>query len=173
MSEIKTLEDLAEIEARANAATEGPWACINEPELSSVVATSMPDTDGKHYGIALIPHWSPECDSIDWNVKADNAKFIAAARTDVPALIAALRDGLAKLDEMCFELNSERAISARLEKRVEQLEEALAEWYLASDDDAAGAETAAHDRLIELATACAWAKQEANTVSSPACHCGR
>jgi len=138
MNEIKTLEDLAEIEARANAATEGPWACINEPELSSVVATSMPDTDGKHYGIALIPHWSPECDSIDWNVKADNAKFIAAARTDVPALCAALREAW---------------------ERIAELEGALAEWYLASDDYAEGAETAAHDRLNELAAECA-AKQE-------------
>ena len=65
---------LDEIEARANAATEGPWMGIRYPDgfLGRVIG-------GNGFGVAE-----------DFPDDAD-AEFIAHARTDVPALVAALR----------------------------------------------------------------------------------
>ena len=97
MNEIKTLEELTEIEARAAS------------------------------GCSVVGCWE-ELD--DWYI---------ACKEDVPALTAALREAW---------------------ERIAELEGALAEWYLASDDYAEGAETAAHDHLNELAAECA-AKREA------------
>ncbi len=65
---------LDEIEARTNAATEGPWMGIRYPDgfLGRVIG-------GNGFGVAE-----------DFPDDAD-AEFIAHARTDVPALVAALR----------------------------------------------------------------------------------
>lgn len=62
---------LNEIEARANAATEGPWDLIGGGEYVTPV------------GIMVAPD--------DGGVNGADAEFIAHARTDVPALVAALR----------------------------------------------------------------------------------
>lgn len=68
-----TEEELQEIEARANAATEGPWdAC-----LSSGVCRAPPGED-HHSSIGHI------------RTKQDQ-EFIAHARTDVPKLVAEVR----------------------------------------------------------------------------------
>ena len=65
---------LNEIEARANAATEGPWAGVRCPDgfLGRVIG-------GNGFGVAE-----------DFPDDAD-AEFIAHARTDVPDMAAALR----------------------------------------------------------------------------------
>ena len=78
---------LNEIEARANAATEGPWESDEyteiDPdgfyELSRVIAPD-PD-DGEDYAIGVV----------HVGILRPDANFIAHARTDVPALVAALR----------------------------------------------------------------------------------
>ena len=77
---------LNEIEARANAATEGPWR-------ASVVATYV-DADGRRRGKGGIypggePGPPPLFLTMDW--LATDAEFIAHARTDVPDMAAALR----------------------------------------------------------------------------------
>ena len=77
---------LDKIEARANAATEGPWR-------ASVVATYV-DADGRRRGKGGIypggePGPPPLLLTMDW--LATDAEFIAHARTDVPALVEALR----------------------------------------------------------------------------------
>ena len=61
---------LNEIEARTNAATEGPWELLGDGEY-----VSGP-------GILVAPD--------DGGVTSADAEFIAAARTDVPALLDAL-----------------------------------------------------------------------------------
>jgi hypothetical protein len=78
---------LDQIEARATAATEGPWRAL----------TTGPG-GGDHWyvvdngeSIALV-HAN---DGIDEDQREPDATFIAAAREDVPALIAALREVLA------------------------------------------------------------------------------
>lgn len=76
---------LDEIEARANAATTGPWShCLDElrnrtavhrigsSEVNADVAFTYRDRDGRGPGM-------------------QDAEFIAHARTDVPALVATLR----------------------------------------------------------------------------------
>ena len=78
---------LNEIEARANAATEGPWTPDEytevDPdgfyELSRVIA---PDPDGDDRCAIGVVHTG---------ILRPDADFIAHARTDVPALVAALR----------------------------------------------------------------------------------
>ena len=78
---------LDQIEARANAATKGPWESDEyteiDPdgfyELSRVIAPD-PD-DGEDYAIGVV----------HVGILRPDATFIAHARTDVPALVAALR----------------------------------------------------------------------------------
>ena len=71
-------EELTVIEQRANAATPGPWA-IYRDETWMVV--SIDATNG-----AVV---APEGDNLILSVT--DAEFIAAARTDIPALIAEIR----------------------------------------------------------------------------------
>lgn len=76
--------DLDAIEARANAATEGPWMVM--PPLCG------PDGQGVYQESSL----GPVCEVGDPYPRGDNRPqesmdFIAAARTDVPALVAEVR----------------------------------------------------------------------------------
>lgn len=71
---------LNEIEARANAATEGPWTTYTvTPHMGSEVLTAP--REGEDYGDYVVPEY----------IDTDNAAFIAHARTDVPDMAAALR----------------------------------------------------------------------------------
>ena len=80
--------DLDAIEARANAATPGPWLVLRGMDCTHVRAQ-----DG---------HFETGC--INWDGRdASDADFIAAARTDIPALIARVREQeqeIAKLREV-------------------------------------------------------------------------
>ena len=70
---------LDKIEARTNAATEGPWVTYTvTPHMGSEVLTAP--REGEDYGDYVVPEY----------IDMDNAEFIAAARTDVPALLDAL-----------------------------------------------------------------------------------
>lgn len=73
MSAPLTAERLAEIEARASAATPGPWW----PEHRGVMAEGVEIVD--------------DCAVAGWDAYPENQVFIAAARTDVPALVAEVR----------------------------------------------------------------------------------
>ena len=100
-----TPEELDAIEARANAATPGPWEWTR-PEfspssdchvlLSSSTTISYGQTarievhsDGSAYG-----EYNPDID-----VNGPDATFIAHARTDIPALVARVRELEAERDE--------------------------------------------------------------------------
>ena len=80
---------LTEIEARANAATEGPWEWEGEAKAewelgaNSLVPSRRPD-DPVLYGYGY------DASGIEVKTPAD-AEFIAHARTDVPDMAAALR----------------------------------------------------------------------------------
>ena len=83
-----TRPSLAGIEQRAAAATEGPWEATQDkcwgekyPSLSIQRVSEYTDYDPAHAG----------CEPLD----AEDVAFIAAARTAVPALTAAVRDVLA------------------------------------------------------------------------------
>jgi len=76
-----TPSELAAIEARANAATEGPWL-----ESGSQITASETDGDGRPW---------------PWMVASDLAPndcvFLACARADIPALVARVRELEAEL----------------------------------------------------------------------------
>jgi len=78
MSEIApplTDVELAEIEARANAATPGPWELCQSETHCHVVYP-----DDTHVGGVDGEHWWPA-----------DAEFVAHARTDIPRLLAEVR----------------------------------------------------------------------------------
>jgi len=86
--------DLAVIEARATAATDGPW----EPEPTRA-GDYMP-----YYGVkSLAKGWNVVHARVDWEgfghgSRQADAEFIAHARADVPALLAMVREQRAVLD---------------------------------------------------------------------------
>ena len=91
--------DLPAIEARAAAATEGPWRVVarsdDDPkdEFYEIGAFSNDGADDFQFAVvvpvALDRDYSTWCDGIQHE---PDAAFIAAARTDVPALVAAVRE---------------------------------------------------------------------------------
>lgn len=86
MTDQITAAELAEIEARATTATPGPW---------------IAEEDGLVWANRL-------GDPVSGSTEMENADFIAAARTDVPRLVAALRAAYAQLrayeSAICFEV---------------------------------------------------------------------
>lgn len=96
--------DLDAIEARANAATDGPWVVKHEPawEADNVqhpdvitVGAQMWEADDEPMTVCLVST-DHEDDPVD--VLLD-AEFIAHARTDVPALVAEVRRLWEALDD--------------------------------------------------------------------------
>ena len=95
---------LAAIEARAHAATEGPWKASDfgypgQDEPSSIIIHhgdfKWESIDGGEF-VAALP-WDAQ--------EALDATFIAYARTDVPALLAHVRDLEARLGRVADELH--------------------------------------------------------------------
>ena len=81
MTDQMTPERLDEIEARANAATQGPWEW--HPYMGSGATLAKPNRPFHELNILKTTD--------DWPPVAADAEFIAAARTDVPALLAEVR----------------------------------------------------------------------------------
>lgn len=77
---------LNEIEARANAATPGPWEAGCNDRHVLYVTTENEEFCAEH---------GPELYDSQGFFSDDDTEFIAHARTDVPALVAALRAVLA------------------------------------------------------------------------------
>ncbi|MGW6912517.1 hypothetical protein ACWGB8_01645 [Kitasatospora sp. NPDC054939] len=72
--------DLDAIKARADAATPGPWTADSHEIYQGTPDDCLPD-----------PTWIGETCNVDLpDHGAANARFIAHARVDVPALVAAL-----------------------------------------------------------------------------------
>lgn len=102
-----TDEQLAEIEARANAATAGPWGIERDP-ISGMWTVFDTDTkcgiiDKENSGCASDP--CPD----DVGFSRENAAFIAAAKSDIPALIAEVRRLKEELELSKLELACEHS----------------------------------------------------------------
>lgn len=88
--------ELDAIEARANAATPGPWTTERPTKTY----------EGFRCGVTIAATYGRQCiyaDPPGGQAPAADQRFIAAARADVPALVAEvrrLRDKLARLDEL-------------------------------------------------------------------------
>lgn len=77
-----SLEDLAEIEARCQAATPGPWEVLSDPQVACAWLNAASGEDNA--AIALFDYRSLE-------VNLANSHFAAAAREDLPRLTAEVR----------------------------------------------------------------------------------
>jgi predicted dithiol-disulfide oxidoreductase (DUF899 family) len=88
-------QELQAIEARCNAATPGPWG-EEKDDRSYIVIAPHPELGSCNCCIAEIDGWFSD------DSKRDCA-FIAAARADVPALLAEVRALRAKLDAVPVE----------------------------------------------------------------------
>lgn len=118
-----TPDQLAAIEARANAATPGPWrSMVIDADNATVWAGG--NTARTSYRIARV-----DCRA------ADNVEFVAAAREDVPALLAEVKRLTALLD------NAEQQLRY------------LAELARTADQETAEAYIV-HDSITDLITAC-------------------
>jgi len=102
--------NLDEIERRANAATPGPWR--DKHQVCSEVWGQAPDSQTCSMQIARVGH--AQFDAL-------NAAFIAAARTDVPALIARVRELEAECERM--KTFAAQSFSAIIRQEVEQMRE--------------------------------------------------
>lgn len=86
--------DLEAIEARANAATEGPWAAVLLSDVSDTSYVSMQDAeDGSSLDIGSCGIFPDGVQSIEKNQNQIHANilFCAHARQDIPNLIAEVR----------------------------------------------------------------------------------
>ena len=88
-----TPEQRAAIEALAEAATPGPWWADSWEIYGGTEDTPRYDEDGDKV-------WIAESCAGDWGQDTANGKFIAAARTAVPALLAALTEAEADRDRL-------------------------------------------------------------------------
>jgi hypothetical protein len=119
---------MAEIRARAEAATDGPW---REAVLGSEgYDVRAPDVIR---GASRIPRARPvaRCGQLDWDADKANAQFIAHARQDVPWL-------LAEVERLTAERDRARDLAARLEAQIARVE-ALAEDWRYKDEFGRGA----------------------------------
>ncbi len=98
--------DLAAIEARLSRATEGPWAYEHCGEGLYCIGLTHPPVNGRIEDVYNEDRreYEGKPDVVEFVAElarenaGDDARFIAAARTDVPALVARVRDLTAKLD---------------------------------------------------------------------------
>jgi hypothetical protein len=90
-------EQLAEIEARANAATEPPWFAEQDWAMRNIpgIHHAVVKKDGRRLNTIAITGEMGEHEA-----SALDSAFIAAARTDVPALLAHIRAQAAELAQL-------------------------------------------------------------------------
>jgi hypothetical protein len=153
--EAMKLLDLAAIRARCDAATRGPWSVstLTYPNgttvVDSITGAGEPqwcdygEGEGEWFTDSLV---LVETDAGVYGPTMPDAQFIAAARTDIPALLAYVHDleqELAENDRLRDAL-AERALTAeeRLEQRTRELDEARAQ--LAATDTDTGAPCDGH-----------------------------
>jgi len=103
-------DQLAAIQARADAASEGPWDAARGANADGTTYATTYAEKTEFLALSLnnnrYPLWLVASDSVIPAATGDgprakaNAEFIAHARTDVPALLALVREQAAKLDRL-------------------------------------------------------------------------
>lgn len=84
-------EQLDQIAARAERATEGPWDICGATHVWSPAGKANVASASEPQGRRDVGYEPPDYASGGLHQAAHNATFIAAARSDVPALVKALR----------------------------------------------------------------------------------
>jgi hypothetical protein len=103
------------IEARAEAATPGPWAIPN----ANVFRVIAPDAEHHNPPQGMTPPypWRVICEEGEADANGHDAIFIAAARSDVPDLVGLVRtlgEALRALDDARFDLGMMPGVGAAL-----------------------------------------------------------
>ena len=93
-----TPERLEEIRKRAEAATPGPWQ-VDDPPVGYLRIIGGVDGDVYDDG-SMKAIYTIVCDIHEDDDEQVNASFIANARQDIPDLLAALDDALARIAEL-------------------------------------------------------------------------
>lgn len=139
--------DRAAIKARAEAATPGPWSY--RPEILGLPNTTVMAENGQVGYVAVGHFLSPD------------AEFIAHAREDIPALLAALEEAereVAKITENRNEwahraMNIKHALG-RAERRIAAVEAAIANQPVFTNDGYGGLRMYGHaDFMSDLRAA--------------------
>lgn len=121
MSEHLTDAELDEIEARAEKATEGPWVAecgsSNSPCIDFVLTENIDPRLDDRASIAET-----------YTDEAENADFIASARTDVPRLVAEVRRLRAQVERLTVPLGESvaRTLDKRLAETIRERDEVRA-----------------------------------------------
>lgn len=119
-----TPEELAAIEQRANAATEGPWVVEHWDDQGRIHRPGSADTVASNGGTG------------DWDdVAGPNSAFIAAARTDVPVLLAEVRRQAEviellqrRMSEQCMYSAGLKECAAGLLAKLARVEALVVDW---------------------------------------------
>ena len=86
-----TPEQLAEIRARSEAATPGPWECIESFPPGEYALAARPPDEAFPLTLAVVGNDDA------WEDAEANTQFVAHARTDIPALLDYIEELEAKL----------------------------------------------------------------------------
>lgn len=149
--------DLDAIVARAEAATPGPWKAMCYVMRDGTLRRVEYDAGGLNEGAGFTVADMDAREGGDAQ-NASNAAFIAHARTDVPALVKALREAWAERDAAMAETNDGWQVTHALAGRVKMMREAADHWKAmlqerARERDAARAEAAQWKERAEAAEA--------------------
>jgi hypothetical protein len=107
-----TNEELDEIERRAQAATPGPWFATNTRNSRRDGSLSEHEYGKRPHTVSTDPEeagWEHDGGCDGYGISEVNARFIAHARTDIPALIAAVRERDVRIAKLEAERDGLRA----------------------------------------------------------------
>ena len=94
------MNEIQEIEARLEAATQGPWDVETIPETGESRVIVRSNTGDPMLDVSVAPH----------GVRAEDAEFIAHAPEDIQALIDEVTDLRMKLEAAQFQIEEVKAL---------------------------------------------------------------
>ena len=94
------MNEIQEIEARLEAATQGPWDVETIPETGESRVIVRSNTGDPMLDVSVAPH----------GVRAEDAEFIAHAPEDIQALIDEVTDLRMKLEAAQFQIEKVKAL---------------------------------------------------------------
>ena len=94
------MNEIQEIEARLEAATQGPWDVETIPETGESRVIVRSNTGDPMLDVSVAPH----------GVRAEDAEFIAHAPEDIQALINEVTDLRMKLEAAQFQIEKVKAL---------------------------------------------------------------
>lgn len=101
-----TDEQLAEWEAKANSATDGPWEWRNSDDLRTLAGR-----EEYQYGAAVLVLGTTIDGAAELDMSDDDREFLVSARTAVPALVAEVRRHRSRITQLIREREALREVA--------------------------------------------------------------